>query len=249
MKLRTLLASIAACTMPLNAGEPAVTIETPAPKTDWEFITSIYLWGLGIDGTQGLGGRTFNVDVSFSDIVSDLDFAYTGAFELRKGRWGVLADLQYSELSVSASSPRGRLNVNLGLQQFLGNFLINYRIVDTDRAILDLYAGARLNWLDMNISGAAGLRGTSGSQTWADAIAGFRTRVALGGSWYFQANADIGAGDSDLTWQALGLFGYKLNDHWSLGAGYRAIGTDFGSGGFLFDTISHGPILGAQVRF
>jgi hypothetical protein len=58
--------------------------------------------------------------------------------------------------------------------------------------------------------------------------------------------------DSELAWQALGAIGYRWHmERWTLGlfGGYRAIGQDYSRGGFVFDMVTHGPILGATFAF
>ena len=55
--------------------------------------------------------------------------------------------------------------------------------------------------------------------------------------------------NSDLTWQAQGMLGYEFNELFSMGLGYRALGTDYSKDGFLYDIVSHGPVLGFEVKF
>ncbi len=253
MKRNIILTSLLLSSLPIMAGQPAKTISEPAPaQPDWEFLASLYLWGAGMDGTTGVKGIDLQVDVSFADIVSKLDLGLMGTFEVRKGRWGVIADLMYSELSGDGSTPATRVRGEIEMKQFLGSFYLGYRVVDTSRATIDLLAGTRVNWLDvdLSLSGAGGaFVNTSASKGWADAVGGFRARFHIGGPWYFQANGDIGGGSSDLTWQALGIFGYKVSERCMVGAGYRALGTDYTDGGFKYDLVSHGPILGLQWKF
>jgi hypothetical protein len=63
--------------------------------------------------------------------------------------------------------------------------------------------------------------------------------------------ADIGGFNvsSDLTWQAMLLLGYRVNEKGSVGLGYRALGTDYTSGATTYDVVSHGLLLGYQYTF
>ena len=54
---------------------------------------------------------------------------------------------------------------------------------------------------------------------------------------------------SDLVWDALGVVGYEVSDVTSIIVGYRASGVDYSSGGFSYDTVQQGPIVGAAFRF
>ena len=80
-------------------------------------------------------------------------------------------------------------------------------------------------------------------------VGGVRGRVNLGDSnWYIPYYADVGAGDSDLTWQLFTALGYSF-DKWDVGLGFRHIVFEAG-GDSIIDNISmSGPILGASYNF
>jgi hypothetical protein len=43
--------------------------------------------------------------------------------------------------------------------------------------------------------------------------------------------------------------GYEVRDWISVVAGYRATGVDYRDGALVWDTVMHGPIVGAVFRF
>jgi hypothetical protein len=140
------------------------------------------------------------------------------------------------------------------MNQFIGNFMVTYRALDTPCTSLDVYAGARVNSLDADVDIAFRLippRSVSASETWVDPIIGARFQQELSDSFFFRAVADIGGFgiESDRTWQALAALGYRLGENGSVVLGYRGIGTDYSSGGFTYDVISHGVLLGLEWRF
>jgi hypothetical protein len=53
----------------------------------------------GITAAVDTAWGTVGVDKSSSDLLSRLDIAFMGAFEARNGRWGLIADLFYANLS------------------------------------------------------------------------------------------------------------------------------------------------------
>lgn len=65
-----------------------------AQETDtddrWQFKAAIYLWAAGVESTTRRGNE---IDVSFSDIVSDFDMAFMGTFVARKSKWSLAADV------------------------------------------------------------------------------------------------------------------------------------------------------------
>src|SRR5690606_12827508 len=56
----------------------------------WTVLWPIYLWASGIEGRVGVGGNVIEVDISFSDVVENLDGALFLPLELRKGRWAAV---------------------------------------------------------------------------------------------------------------------------------------------------------------
>jgi opacity protein-like surface antigen len=254
MNTRILLSSFALTALPALAGPPPQAPSAPAPKeSGWQFTAGPYLWTQGLEGTTGVRGLALDIDVPFSDIFDVLDFSFMGVFEARKGRWSILTDINYTELSPSATT-RDVLfsSAEMKMKQFLGNVALNYQVVATEQTSVSLYAGTRINGLDVSASlnrVDGGIVSESGDEYWYDAIVGVRLRQHLSGPWYFRLTGDIGAGDSDSTWQLAGLFEYRLKENISLGLGYRWLDTDYANGGFTYDVQASGLVLGAEFRW
>ncbi len=51
----------------------------------WKSQLSVYLWALSMDGTAEVMGNEIDLDLSFSDLADDLDFAMSLRFESHKG--------------------------------------------------------------------------------------------------------------------------------------------------------------------
>ena len=99
----------------------------------------------------------------------------------------------------------------------------SYRVVPDVRSPVDVFAGARmldikekLGWQLSGNVGSVPLPGRSGNletkaQNW-DAIVGVKGRMAFGAErkWFVPYYLDVGAGESDLTWQAMGGIGYAF---------------------------------------
>ena len=94
-----------------------------------------------------------NVNVDAKKLLQSLDWAIFARGEIRKGRWGLLGDGFYAELSGSGNLG-GVLykSGSLTVQQGLASLALAYRIIDDRRGFLDFYAGARYNYLGVSIS-------------------------------------------------------------------------------------------------
>jgi hypothetical protein len=246
--------------LPALAGEPPATSSAPAASvpgaSEWEIRTALYGWAQSLDGDVGIGPVDTPVDIPFKDILEDLDIAFMAAIEITppsptggESRWSVLADLNYAEISDTVSPLGLGPGIDFEQKQFLGNFLAVFQVWETPQADLDLFAGARVNWIEASLG--IGRFGRSADKSWVDPLLGARFQADLGQDFFFRALGDIGGFgvSSDITWQGLAGFGYRVMDHGAILAGYRAIGTDYSDGGFRYDVVSHGPVLGFEYRF
>ena len=118
----------------------------------WSFIIEPYLWGLGVDGTVGLKRFDTHVDYNPVTVVKHLDWGIMAEGEVRKGKWGILGDGFFAQLSASGDPP-GPLynNANIKLQQGMVELALAYRIIDDRRGFVDIYAGARYNYFGIDV--------------------------------------------------------------------------------------------------
>lgn len=248
----TILALTPVSGMAGSSQAPIQNIQEPeASISDWHWKANLYGWAESLDGNVTIRGRYVPVDIGFDDILENLDFAIMGSAEVSYGRWGLLADMSYAELS--GSSYGRRSVVNVGLDQFIGNFALAYEIFGEGNSHLDLYAGARVNSLDLDAEfiGRRLFARTSQSETWVDPIIGLRFQQELSERFFLRLVGDVGGFNvsSDFTWQAMGILGFRMTEHSSLLFGYRGIGTDFSSGTFGYDVTTQGVLLGVEVGF
>jgi hypothetical protein len=118
----------------------------------WSFILEPYLWGLGVDGTVGVKGLDTHVDYNPLTVVKHLDWGIMAEGEVRRGKWGILGDGFFAQLSASGDPPGPLYNsAHIKLQQGMVELALAYRIIDDRRGFLDIYAGARYNYFGLDI--------------------------------------------------------------------------------------------------
>jgi hypothetical protein len=106
------------------------TVPMPAHAQDtdtddrWKFKAAIYLWGAGIDGTTRRGNE---FDVSFSDIISNLDLAFMGAFEARKSKWSLVADVVYLDVSADKAGTIGATGIPVSADVDVTGWVLNFQ--------------------------------------------------------------------------------------------------------------------------
>lgn len=236
----------------------AVALATPALAQDsgWSFALSPYAWTPGLTSSVETAWGTVEVDKSIGDVLSDLDLAFMGAFEARNGRWSLIADLFYANLSQSRPTPLGVLfsRAEFETEAKLLSGYAGYRVFENDQVALDAMVGLRINSVDLDISLSPGLlqgQRFGASETWVDPLIGGRARFAITDRWFATALVDVGGfrGGSDLTWQIFGSLGYQFNERWSVQGGWRYVVIEKTINGRDVELDLNGPLLGFTVRF
>ena len=249
-------AALMALALPFGAARAADLPPVP-DSSDWVFTVALYGWGAGISGDVGVFGLPpQNVDLSFSDVFQNLDFAVMGLGEARKGRFMLGVDATYTNVGATVKTPYQVLanKIDATNTALMLTGLAGYAIYDTDVARLDLVAGARL-WSVNNDFEAKGKlldgRSWSDGATWVDPLVGAKLRVDLMPSVYIASWAMIGGfgAGSDLMWDLMGGAGYEFNDTFSLFAGYRAVSVDYKNDGFVYDVVEQGPVAALVFKF
>ena len=116
--------------------------------------------------------------LSFSDALDNLDFAFMAAFAATNGRWSLLADYNYTNLSFSSDTP-GPASSGLDTSfttQFLSGY-VGYRVYEDQTANVDIAGGFR--WFSTETDfelqpGAAPGRRTTVDSSWTDPVIGAR---------------------------------------------------------------------------
>ena len=268
---KALLAAALAATA-VFASLPAVAQATDS----WRFQGAVNLYLPTIGGTTafpilpaGSGDAAVDADM----IVDNLKMAFMGSFEASKGAWGLFTDVLYMDIGNTKSGFReisiGGLPIPAGANAKVEYDLKGWgwtlggtwRAVTDPVATLDVLAGARLldieQTLTWDITGnvgsipAPGRAGTSKVQlnNW-DGIVGVKGRLSLSADrkWFAPYYVDVGAGESKLTWQALGGVGYAFQ--WGdVVASWRYIDYQMKSGNAIQSLTFNGPQVSAVFRW
>ena len=249
----TLLSSTAVAGTQTADKNPTVA-EVPA-DSGWTFRLAPYAWVTAIDGDVRLGPLSAPVDISMADTLEDLDMAWMGLIEASYGRWSFGLDGVYGKTSQDIPGG-GRVfrSFRFEQKQWILTPTISYRVVDTTGYHMDIIAGARFSIFEAELTGrlsGGGQIAASRDADWVDPIIGIRGQKDFNEKWFFRYNGDIGGfgASSDLVWQAFAGVGYNLCDSASIAVGYRGLGLDYEKGGFALDTVSHGPVLGLELRW
>ena len=224
---------------------------------DWSLSISPYVWGAGLEGSVASfpGAPAADVDVSFKDILKNLDMAGMALIELRYRRVAAYMDLVYTSIGADQETPLGILfdDVELENEVFIGTFGGAYRALETDHATLDLLGGLRVWSVDTVLELEGGIladREFEHSENWIDPIIGLHGHYQFENGVFVTSLSQVGGFGvgSDLTWDSFGGIGYRFNDTVSAIAGYRHLEVDYEHNGFVFDVELSGPVVGMTIR-
>lgn len=230
----------------------------------WDHSLKIYLWGASIGGTTARGT---GIDVGFDKLLDNLEFGFMAGYEARKGKWGFLVDGLYLDVegghTLDLVPPIGgdiinvTTDVNLKLKGKVFNFGGMYNFYQNDRSQANVVFGGRYLDLSSEIDLTFDLGDLpilppslniplSGHSL--DAIVGIKGNINLSDRWFLLYYGDIGTGDSDLTWQAMGGISYRAARWADIVLTYRYLEWDLGTD-VVDDLNFSGPLLGVMFRF
>jgi len=249
-----------------------------APSKKWHFSIIPYGWFMGLNGKLGVGGQTVDLDVSFFDILENLDIAAEVHAEAWRDRFGFFIDGTFSKITLKKDAQL-RFDRSIKLKSvtkfFLGEFAGFYRVGTwpvgsmtgstegkTKKSFtFDMLGGGRYWWMKnkIDIKGPIGVLNPdfSASKDWFDFIVGGRVKFDIN-KFFIALRTDIGGFglgfSSDISWNIAGYFGYELPwYHITPIIGYRALYDKYDSGSgnnrFLWDAWMYGPQLGLAFQF
>jgi len=241
---------------------------------DWQFGVTIYGWFPSIDGTllydnppssPGTASSGGSISIDASDILDNLKMTFMGALEARRGKWSILTDVIYLNLGNTGNStisigPGSGIPINARVDQDLKAWVVmtslGYTAVQQEQVLMDVLGGVR--YLSLDADAKLSVNGplpptpppakVSKSVSLWDGIVGIRGQFDLSDRWSVPFYADIGAGDSDLTWQA--LLGVTYRFSWGdLRLAYRHLEYDQKNDRLIQNMSLSGPALGVGFRF
>jgi hypothetical protein len=268
------IAGFAVCTF--APGVSAETVEEgPLKRNDWTISVVPYLWATALDGEIGVGNVEAEVDVPFSDLLSELNGVLMLDFVVHKGRFGLFVNPFYAKLGSERTQTllEGTIlqrDIKLGatLKMFIMSFGVGYRLGPyplgnqedghKPAVIVEPYVGGRLTEIDVELELVDLDRRFQDDIRWADPMIGVMSVWNLYPRWNVTLGGNVGGFGvgTDLAWTVTGLGGYRF--HFSkriMGNvlfGYRALHQDFEPDSvsqFKYDTTMHGPYVGVSIDF
>lgn len=235
-------------------GVVLLTATMPLQAEEWKHEFAPYFMGAGMSGSAGIGNVVADVDVSFGDILENLEFGFMGAYRGSRGPYSVTVDTIYMDLGASNKGPAGLLLGEVQMQQAAVELDFGYRLSER----IELLAGLRYNDLSARVkaSGPQGQVLSAGKdENWLDPLIGARYTWPIAEKWSLNLRGDIGGFGlgSDFAWQGLATVRWQTSPRVGWLFAYRYIDMDYengsGSEAFKYDMAISGPALGVAFTF
>jgi hypothetical protein len=219
-----------------------------AASNDYDWLAIAYLWAADI----GVDTRGVSADVSFSDVIDNLELGFQGHVETQGDDFGGFVDVSF--MGTGTNQQRGPVRTNADIDMTGIDLAMVWSPGAERMTGLEVYGGLR--YIDTDFSlvvdpdapGLPELRGGVDT-TYTDLLGGLRYNAPFGERWRLSVNADVSAFDTEGTW-SLGMYGiYRMNQHRFI-AGYRHLEMDLktGHGEKLTETYS-GPLIAYGYAF
>jgi opacity protein-like surface antigen len=226
-------------------------------QEEWEFTLAPYLWVSGLEGNvKTLSGvPQAEIELSFTDILKNLDLAAFAVGGARYGDTFLRGEVSYARVTADATTPGPVFSGgSVTSTTFTGGLSVGRTILRDSDKTLGVFTGFRYWVIKTDVSLNAGLansRSHSETVNFVDPIVGLSGTYAIAPDWTAFGSATIGGFGvgSDLEWGGSAGVNYQIGDTISLAAGYRYLSIDYDDGDFVYDVDQHGPMIGLTISF
>jgi hypothetical protein len=228
------------------------TAPAGAQTSDWSFDFTASTVLTSMTGSLTASEITSPIDLDLAKLSED-QASFTLDFDVWKGNWGLLTGIQLIEYKLSTATEINNVFTR-ELDETIGELTVARRLAPGAH----VYGGIRTWSTAVVLQLGPPTPGTlDGSDKWVDPVVGGHLERAFDEGWFVALDADVGGFgiSSDLTWKAVGGIGYRVSRTFSILAEYSLLGVDYtteapGRGGTVtYDTMRHGPRIGARLTF
>jgi hypothetical protein len=225
-------------------------------QDDWQINVTPYIWLALPDGDIAaiVEDSQPEVGAHFDDV--RLSGAFTGAVDVRYGRFGALGDLTYFSIKADKDLTIGPLPAMSGKVEVAGTkaLLVGYyRAYKTEKSSIDVMGGVHYLAadLDVDVIGANHHISRSVKDDLWDPVIGVRAKTRLTEHIGLMGLATYGGFgvSSDSLYELHGYLTYSFTPKITAELGYRYYSADWSTKRIKYDAALGGPVLGVTFGF
>lgn len=227
---------------------------------------SLYGFASEVNGNIGMGNKTTNAYVPFSEIWHNLDSNFMGYLDFNKDKWGLALDYQYSKVSMDKqtgmqimSHTTIPLDINLMTKLNRTSVGIYYTAIDKSfpsskqRLRLEPTIGIHFT----NVSAKVGASSAYLPQQlneersiyWSEPYIGTRFLFEFNKKWNLAGQVDFGTKNSKGYQVYVGHRTKVFDLPANIRIGYRMISQKHREGDFNWNIRQYGPVVGLSLQF
>jgi hypothetical protein len=194
-----------------------------ADADKWNVEVTPYLWAAGIDADLTIRGQEVTVDQKFKDLVEHVDAAGALLAVAEKGGWQVYGQGDYISLNVNDAQV-GPLKADLDADTTIltGGIGPVFDGLFGEKSKIAVLLGARYTHLRNEVTVMGKSSGADNNDI-VDGLLILRPRFNFTDKFRFSGTMNIGAGDSDLTYELQPELQYDITDAMSVRLGFRRV--------------------------
>jgi len=208
----------------------------------WGGDLRLYVLGSGMEGSVGASGRAADVNLSYSDVLSNMKLGFMGQTHLYKGRVSIHEDVSYMPLKMENNL------VKADITHWVIGFDGGYRF----SRYVELFGGVRINAVRNTFDfKAPPAFETKPRKTWVDPVVGLRLNPELSRNWALSSRFDVGGFgvSSKFTYYIEGALVRRISPRTSFDFGWRVLRIKYDKSRLLYDVTISGPLAGFSFYY
>lgn len=257
IRIKTRIIPFTLTLMTLLATSQSYAIES---DDSWKFEVAPYIWAMNMNGRVQTGNKTAHIAQTFSDILSQLNWAGMVYLDAHKDKLGLYFNAMYAVLSQTDKT--GPINVNLTTKYGVFGAGVSYQVYkkilanQVSQVNVEPYVGLRYT-IDNTTLKIARFSFTN-NQNWTDPVIGAKVNYIINKQWLAFVAGDVGGTNfnNHNSYSANAFIGYKPQSfltNTTVYAGYRLLYqyyiTGSGTSRFGWDMKLFGPVVGLGINF
>jgi hypothetical protein len=169
----------------------ALHASAPLHAAEWKHEVAPYLWCAAMDGTSGVNNVVVDVDVSFSDVLDNLEMGFMGMYRATRDQYSVTVDTVYMGLGATGRSRGGRVKADIDIDQLALEINAGYELAER----FTVFGGLRYNDVSAEVRATGPLGNAEsgdGDESWIDPIVGAHYSIPLSDAWSLTMRGDVG---------------------------------------------------------